>query len=161
MEGGSAILFGRTEPLAKIQINQTEYTPKVTFEKKGQDTAVYTLEVPEIDVTLTAMLHAADNSLSFTIPEIKGSGEPKVMSIAIPEHRLISVNSSQPGAQVVTTRVGIGQDQKESFQTLVEKPVDPKPEGWTYAIVHTERLAATIHANTLPERNRLLAANDR
>lgn len=155
-----AVLFGQTEPLNAIRINETDYVPKVKFEKQSGDTAIYTLEVPELDITLTAIFQVAGHGLSFTIPEIQGSGEPKVMSIAIPDHQLISVQSTQAGARVVTTHFGTAgfkgvEPPQDFFEALSDKAIDPQPVNWTFAIVHTNQLAATLYGNTLSERNRL------
>jgi endo-alpha-N-acetylgalactosaminidase len=154
-KAGNGLLQGSAETLAQIRINQTDYMPKVKFEKRSADTAVYLLEVPEMEIVLEVALQVTGGALNFTIPKISGEGETKVMSIAFPRHHLVSVRSSEPEAAVAVARTGIGENQKELFEKAADMKVAAQPEGWTYALVNNAKLAASIYNNVLLDTQRL------
>ena len=150
-KASGAAFAGQEEALHEVAINGTNYTPKVRFSARGKDSATYVLGFPSIKVEITVSLKVTDNVLEFAVTNIKESGPVKVMTMAIPNHSLISVRSTQPGAAFIGSQVG-----KADVQALVaDRPADAKPVPFTHAVLYNQQLAASIYNNVLLDNDRL------
>ncbi|MCX6930712.1 MAG: hypothetical protein NT154_47045, partial [Verrucomicrobia bacterium] len=150
-KASGATLAGQSEALHEVAINGTNYTPTVRFSARGEDAATYVLGFPAIEVEVTATFTVMSNVLEFAVTDIKESGSVKVMTIAIPNHSLISVRSTQPGAAFIGSQVG-----KADVQALVaDKQPDAKPLPFTHAVLHNQQLAASIYNNVQLDNERL------
>ena len=150
-KANGATLSGQEEALHEVAINGTNYTPKVRFSARGKDTVTYVLGFPAIQVEITARMKVTDNVLEFAVTNIKESGPVKVMTMAIPNHRLISLRSTQPGAAFIASQAG-----KADLQTLVaDRRADTKPLPFTHAVLYYQQLAGSIYNNVLLDNDRL------
>jgi len=152
-----ATLPGQPEPLQTVAVNGTNYTPRVKFSPSGKSTAVYTLDFPELKVTMTVRLTVSSNMLDFAFTDIRERGDFRVLTVAIPNHALVSVRSSQPGAAFIATQLNlkwyshIGDVQS----SIADRLPDAKPLPFTHAVLNTAQLAASIYDNVLLDDQRL------
>ena len=150
-KANAATLYGREEALHEVAINGTNYTPKVRFNARGKDTVTHVLGFPSIQVEITVRMKVTDNVLEFAVTHIKESGPVKLMTMAIPNHSLISVRSTQPGAAFIGSQVG-----KADVQALVaDRRPDAKPVPFTHAVLYDQQLAGSIYNNVLLDNERL------
>ncbi len=134
-----------------------EYAPKVTVRLVDPAKALYTLTVPELGVEIGVSVSVVKNTVTLALESVTGEGAAKVRYVDFPGMNLVSVSSAEPGAAVANARVGIGQkSQPEDFLKLVDMPADKKAVECTYAIVNTDRLAATVYNNVQNNKARLL-----
>jgi endo-alpha-N-acetylgalactosaminidase len=151
----AAALLGQPQKLTKLLINDKPYVPQVTFAKKDAATAEYTLKIAELDVVVTLDFQVRDNMLLVTIPAITGPGDPQVRTLAIPDGWLLSLAATEPGAAVAMARLGVGGDQREVFEKLADKKLDKQSDTWTYVMLNSDRVAATIVDDSLQAGRRL------
>jgi endo-alpha-N-acetylgalactosaminidase len=150
-KASGAMLYGQGETLKTVAINGTNYTPRIRFSAQGKDSANYALSFPELKVELTVTMKVAANVLEFAVANIKEGCGPTVMTIAIPNHSLVSVRSTQPGAAFIASQVG----KRDNQSLLADKAVDAKPAPYTHAVLNTAQLAASIYNNVLLDNHRL------
>ena len=116
-------LWGQSAILDTIKINGTDVKPTVTSQVVGSEKAVYTMVIDSgnnngtgVTATITAELRvgldglndpgsdAADRTLGFYITDVAYPNNDKlehpVETIEIPNHSLVSVRSTEPGAAV-------------------------------------------------------------
>ncbi|MFD6891021.1 hypothetical protein [Streptomyces sp. NPDC059957] len=142
-----AVLHGNEDPLTQVTLNGSAQTPAVTS-SVSTDHVDYTMAFTNGD-TVKATLSVSGSSLTFAVTSIADSAVP-VTSLSIPQHNLVSVRSTQPGAAVETTRMntnttGTG----DTFTTLTSgTTADGAPQGAMYAILNTGSLAASIATNS-------------
>lgn len=151
-KSGDQLLHGTPVPLTQIAINGTNYTPKVTFATKGP-AATYTLDIAELKVAMTIEIAVERNACRTRVTEIRESGTDRVRSVALPGHFAVSAKSDQPGASLVGSSLPKAD---ETWAIASHKP-DAKPQGRTYAVLHTDGLAATVLNNVLLDSERLHA----
>ncbi|MFD5142238.1 endo-alpha-N-acetylgalactosaminidase family protein [Streptomyces sp. NPDC058401] len=142
-----AVLYGNEDPLTQVSLNGSAQTPTVTS-SVAADHVDYTMAFANGD-TVKATLSVSGSALTFAVTSIADSAVP-VTSLSIPQHNLVSVRSSQPGAAVETTRMntnttGTG----DTFTPLTSTAAaDTAPQGAMYAILNTGSLAASIATNS-------------
>ncbi len=150
-KANGATLSGQEHALHEMAINGTNYTPDVRFRARGKDSVTYVLGFPSIQVEIAVGMRVTNNMLEFAVTSIKESGPVKVMTIAIPDHSLISVRSTQPGAAFIGSQVG-----KADVQSLLaDRPGDAKPVPFTHAVLYDQQLAGSIYNNVLLDSDRL------
>lgn len=141
----------------KVAEMTREYSPKVAFRLLDPAKGFYTLTVPELDVELGVSVAVVKNTVTLALESVTGAGAAKVRYVDFSGMNLLSVRSDEPGASVATARVGVGRGgQPESFLKVADAPVEKKAGDCTYAIVNTDRLAATIYNNVQINKARLL-----
>lgn len=150
-KASGALLYGQEEPIRAVLVNSNAYTPQVRFTSRAKDTALYTLKFPEIKVEMTVKLTVSANLLEFAITDIRERGDFKVRTIAIPNHRLVSVRSTQPGAAFTASQV----PKRDVAGSLAGRDADAKPLGFTHAVLNTDQLAASVQNNVLLDSARL------
>lgn len=149
------VFYGQTEKLDTLLINDVAVKPKVTSKVKGKK-VIYTMTVKDdsnknnpIDAVITAEIVVTDNILEFNITDIKDN--KIVKTIEIPNHSLISVNSTQKGAVLdavnMSTNTHINGDRK----VKVDGDFNPEEEnnrGYMYGFLSTNELSAAIWSNS-------------
>jgi endo-alpha-N-acetylgalactosaminidase len=148
LENG-AIIYGQEEVLREVLINETSYTPKVDFKKKGKNKAYYELDFDALDVEIEIEISVVKGELLFEVIEIEENGDTPVKTLEFPNHGLIAVRDTQPGASL-STCTGVENDE---FSAVSDAP--PSKTRKSHAILNTDQLAATIDNNTILNRNQL------
>lgn len=155
--------WGQTEEINTIKINGTaiKVKPENLKTKFTSDTAVYEMALKDdaanIDCVITARLKAEKNTLAFDITKVVNNkyelDEKKqevypVQKIEIPNHSLISVRSSQQGANLKGAKTSghtlISGDQ--SF--AVKNDMTFKSEDFMYGFVSSNELSAGLWSNS-------------
>ncbi|GAA3479384.1 hypothetical protein [Streptomyces yanii] len=155
-----SILNGRTNGSDELVVNGRRYTPAVTS-TVGDDAVDYTLRIAELDLTLQARLavsghvltsvsrtsrRAAPTSSVHWLSPIRVSFR-RVPTSPVPNSPTLSC----PSPRLQPTRPTIDKHTK-----ITDAPVDSAPHGTTYAILSTDRLAASVETNSLDDQSRLL-----
>lgn len=141
---GGSTLHGQEDTLSQVVLNGTAYTPTITS----------TVSSTKVDYAMSFSTGAIVNatiSVSGTAVEFKvTSASSGVMSLAIPNHNLVSVRSTQTGAALATANMhtattGTG----DTFTSITgTTAVNASPVGVMYAIANTAQLAAAISTNS-------------
>jgi len=147
--GNGAVIHGQDEALKMVLINGKSLVPKVTFKQKNKNKALYSLKFPSLDVAMEIELSVTGGTLFFNVTKIEENGKTTVKTIEFPNHNLISVRDTQPGASV-STCIGV---EKDEFSKISDKK--PSKHLKSHAFLNTDKLAATIDNNTLPNRGQL------
>ena len=143
-----AVFYGQEDQLSQVMINGKPYTPKTSFSLLKNE-ANYTLDFPEISVTVKIQIKVVANSVEFNVTQIAEKGTFKVSTFEIPNHNLLSVRSTQKGAsfagaKMFTAIKGTG-DVFLPLTATVAK--DSIAKGYLYGIVNNDQLAASIWSN--------------
>lgn len=146
------VMYGQSEPLSVVKINETEYTPTVTSSRTDDSTMHYRMEFPEISAVIEADLKVEDNVLTFQVTKVEENGE-LVRRIEIPGQNLVSIRTTQPGAAETGVDVKgsyiAGDASKEERVLLSDKAVDTIPVNKSYLFLNTNELAASITSNAI------------
>lgn len=149
-----AIFYGQENKLSQVMINGKLYTPKSSFSLLKNE-ANYTLDIPEINVTVKIQIKVVANIVEFNVTQIAEKGTFKVSTFEIPNHNLLSVRSTQKGAsfagaKMFTAIKGTG-DVFVPLTATVAK--DSIAKGYLYGIVNNDQLAASIWSNSTGEKS--------
>ena len=166
-------LWGQSAILDTIKINGTDVKPTVTSEVVGSEKAVYTMVIDSsnnnstgVTATITAELRvglddlndpgsdAADRTLGFYITDVAYPNNDKlehpVETIEIPNHSLVSVRSTEPGATVTggkqaanTTASG-----DVSYPAKGNESHADYKEDFFAAFVYNDSLSASLASNS-------------
>ena len=166
-------LWGQSAILDTIKINGTDVKPTVTSEVVGSEKAVYTMVIDSnnnngtgVTATITAELRvgldglndpgsdAADRTLGFYITGVTYPNNDKlanpVETIEIPNHSLVSVRSTEPGATVTggkqaanTTASG-----DVSYPAKGNESYADYKEDFFAAFVYNDSLSASLASNS-------------
>lgn len=154
-----SVLPGQTQDIGQVVVNGTAYTPKSRGVRYG-DAVDYTLDVAELGLSIEASLKVKGHELEFAVTKID-EGQTELRTLAIPDQGLVAVGSDQPGARLSEARLPMTtayehEDDFDRYAAVADLPVDPAPRGTTYAILNTDRLAASLETNSLSDQSRLL-----
>ncbi|WP_143468432.1 endo-alpha-N-acetylgalactosaminidase family protein, partial [Lachnoclostridium sp. An181] len=170
--------YGQTEEINTVKINGTDVAldaadVDVEFE---DDKAVYTMTVKDedkhIDAVITAELVVEKNTLAFNITDIKNNLQDEVevnkygdkvekyplQTIAIPNHSLISVRSSQNNANL--KGAVMSSNTHKSGDELIQVNADMNnytDRDYMYAFVSNDEMSAGMWSNSEHE-GRVVAA---
>ena len=153
--GTGGILYGQDLAIEKVIINGTGYTPKVTSKKKSilaGKGLQYKMTFPEAgNITIDASLTVSGATVGFRIDSIKDNDAFRVNTIEIPQHSIVSIRSSQPGASLATALIDANKATcGDTFTSITaETEVSEKLLSAAYAILSTEKLAAAIETNSI------------
>ena len=166
-------LWGQSAILDTIKINGTDVKPTVTSQVVGSEKAVYTMVIDSgnnngtgVTATITAELRvgldglndpgsdAADRTLGFYITDVTYPNNDKlanpVETIEIPNHSLVSVRSTEPGATVTggkqaanTTASG-----DVSYPAKGNESHADYKEDFFAAFVYNDSLSASLASNS-------------
>ena len=151
------IIYGQDQQINEIVLNGKSYTPEVTSKKSlfGSKNISYKMSFAEAgNVSMEASIKVKDDTVIFMIDKIEDNDDFKINTIEIPQHSIISVRSSQPGAAFA--RALVDADKSKCGDTFVditaETEVTEKPTSAAYAILSTKTLAAAIETNSIYDR---------
>lgn len=150
MTGSGNTIDGNSQPMDTIRINGTDYKPEITFEKKGNDTAVYTINVKELDAVLTLQAKVEGSILKMDFTDIKESEDKanRIFTLELPDQNLVSVSSREETAQFAGSKmqpdITKSGDQYIDLTTVTEEAGD---ENFNYAFLSNGKVAAGIRSN--------------
>lgn len=151
-KGAGKTFYGQTETLDTILINGVAVKPKVKA-KVSPDKIEYEMTLiddrNDISAVITAEMVVKENILEFNITKIVDN--KIVKTIEIPNHYLISVNSSQKDAVLDGVQMSTNTHINGDKQVKVDKNLnvsEEKQKGYMYAILSNDDLSATIWSNT-------------
>lgn len=159
-----AKLSGTTARLTTITLNGVEYQVTGTSTRSGEDTMDYVLTVPGFGGTvINAQLSVKKNVVSFNVTEIKDSVEYQVRTLQLPRLNLVSVASSQPGAQVSTANLSVDRSVTGDQFTRItaSTPLDAAATSSAYALANTASLGAALESNALYDTSSGPGSKDR
>ena len=157
--------YGQTQQINTIEINGHEIVldaDDVTYEKTEGSTnkAVYTLTVKDdangIDAVITAEIVVSEgNILEFAITDIKNNREETlddvssvIQTIAIPNHSLVSVRSSQEGANFKGATMSMNTHISGDEYLDVTESLSDETKDYIYGFVSNSELSAAIWSNS-------------
>ena len=138
-----ATLNGQPFENMDILLNGDYYRPKVSSERV-MDRVIYTLKVKEVGVTVTISCEVMDNVLQLAVTDIKEQGDFKVKTIAFPDHYLVSLSDTEPGACLSVANTV----HSDSIFPLQNKTVDDTYRYGTILMLNTGKLVATLESNS-------------
>ena len=148
------IFYGQEDKLSQVMINEKLYSPKTIFSLVKNE-ANYTLDIPEISVTVRIKIKVVANTVEFNVTKIEEKGTFKVSSFEIPNHNLLTVRSTQKGASfagaIMFTAVKGTADVFVPLTPTIAK--DSIAKGYLYAIVNNDQLAASLWSNSTGEKS--------
>lgn len=147
---GSA-LAGNPATITSMLINGASQPVTATLLGSSTTQADYRLTFPRLPgIAITARLTVAGNVLTFAVTKIQDPAKA-VASLQIPGHNLVSISSTQPGAQLTTTTISVSRTVSGDTFTPITAgtAVQQQPASSAYALVNTGELAATIETNSL------------
>ena len=159
-----ARLDGTTARLNAITINGVEYTVKGTSTASGKDARDYVLTIPEFGNTvIKARLSVKKNVVSFNVTEIKDSADHQVKTLQLPRLNLVTVGSTQPGAQVSTANLSVDRSVTgDEFTPITPStPLDAAAKSSAYALANTATLGAAVESNALYDTSSGPGSKDR
>ncbi|WP_216215773.1 endo-alpha-N-acetylgalactosaminidase family protein [Amycolatopsis aidingensis] len=150
-----ATLAGRTTPLDRITVDGRSYQVTGTGRVGADGAARYSLAVEgEPGARIDASIRVQGRATTFRVDRIVETGSFRVGILDIPGHDLVSVASTQPGAATAFTRLDPDSTRTADrfAEVTADTPVQERPVGATYGIVHTDRLAAAVETNSTYDR---------
>ncbi|RAX50569.1 endo-alpha-N-acetylgalactosaminidase [Arthrobacter sp. AQ5-05] len=148
----SATLDGATKPIDAITINGETRKVEVTSKPAGESAMDYRITVPEIPgAVIKARISVEDSVMTFRVTEITDGDSTKIRTLGIPGNNLVSVSSTNPGAQVSTANLSVDRAKSGDTFTRVSDstPLDTKPQESAFALANTDKLAAALESNSL------------
>lgn len=168
------IMYGQTAELDTIKINGTDVKPTVTSQVVGSEKAVYTMVIDSgnnngtgVTATITAELRvgldglndpgsdAADRTLGFyitdvTYPNNNDKLANPVETIEIPNHSLVSVRSTEPGAAVTGGKQAANTTESGdvSYPAAGNENFAGYTEDFFAAFVYNDSLSASLASNS-------------
>lgn len=144
---------GQTSVIDQIVINNKTIKPQVTSKVEGTK-AVYTMtcEADGVNAVITAELRADKNNLTFEITNVENKMADKdtnpVQTIDIPNHSLVSVNSSNQNAKYAAANVDGNTRGNGDVFADVTKDISAGKTNYFYAFVSNGDLSAGIDSNS-------------
>ncbi|BCW44254.1 endo-alpha-N-acetylgalactosaminidase family protein [Arthrobacter sp. StoSoilB5] len=160
----NARIDGTTALLSTVTINAVEYDVTATSTKTDDSTMDYVLTVPAFGSTvLKARLSVKKNVVSFNVTEIKDSEGFRVKTLQLPRLNLVSVASTQPGAQVSTANLSVDRSVTgDQFTPITATtPLDATAKSSAYALANTASLGAALESNALYDTSSGPGSKDR
>ncbi|MFJ3580780.1 endo-alpha-N-acetylgalactosaminidase family protein [Streptomyces sp. NPDC090127] len=147
-----ARLLGSTAPVTEIVLNGTAHAVRATGAPAlTASSAAYTLAFPGLPgVEIDARLGVSDRTTTFQVTAVRDTAAFRVGTIDIPGHDLVSVGSSEAGAETAFTR--LDPDSTRTADVFADitaaTPAEAAPTGASYALVNTASLAAAVESNS-------------
>lgn len=153
--------YGQTQQINTVEINGKNIVldaKDVTYEKTADDKAVYTMAVKDtsVDAVITAQLEVKEgNILEFAITKIKNNKEETlnnknavIQTVAIPNHSLVSVRSSDEGANFKGATMSMNTHiSGDEYYDVTSKLSNGKKD-FIYGFVSNRELSAAIWSNS-------------
>ncbi|MEW1602043.1 endo-alpha-N-acetylgalactosaminidase family protein [Streptomyces sp. NPDC093808] len=147
---GTRTLGGRATALDSFTVNGTAHRATTTM-KAGGSRATYTSTFADLPgLTLVSTLTVTgDATVVFAVEKISGEAARTVRTLEIPGHSLVSVDSSEPGANLARTKISADSTTTaDRFIRLTgDTATDEGPVGTPYAFVGNAQLSAGIVTN--------------
>ena len=160
--------YGQTSEINTIRINGTDIklskdNVKATFEgKKVTYEMTVKNEAKNIDAVITAELVAKDNTVAFEITKVenkleeaapgkaveKGKLGNPIQTIEIPNHSLVSVNSTQEGANLVGAAMSTKTQVSGDEYVEVNANTPARNRDYMYAFVSNNEMSAGLWSNS-------------
>ena len=160
--------YGQTSEINTIRINGTDIklskdNVKATFEgKKATYEMTVKNEAKNIDAVITAELVAKDNTVAFEITKVenkleeaapgkaveKGKLGNPIQTIEIPNHSLVSVNSTQEGANLVGAAMSTKTQASGDEYVEVNANTPARNRDYMYAFVSNNEMSAGLWSNS-------------
>ncbi len=159
-----ARLDGTVTRLSTITLNGVEYTVAGSSTGSGNDAREYVLTVPDFgNAVIKARLSVKKNVVSFNVTEIKDSADHQVKTLQLPRLNLVTVGSTQPGAQVSTANLSVDRSVTgdEFTPITTATPLDATAKSSAYALANTATLGAAVESNALYDTSSGPGAKDR
>ena len=160
--------YGQTSEINTIRINGTDIklskdNVKATFEgKKATYEMTVKNEAKNIDAVITAELVAKDTTVAFEITKVenkleeaapgkaveKGKLGNPIQTIEIPNHSLVSVNSTQEGANLVGAAMSTKTQVSGDEYVEVNANTPARNRDYMYAFVSNNEMSAGLWSNS-------------
>lgn len=145
-------LLGSTAPVTAVTLNGKAYGVR----SKGEPTvtassAAYTLTFADLPgVEIDATLSVSGRATAFEVTAVRDTEAFRVGTIDIPGHDLVSVGSSDTGAETAFTRLDPDSTKTADVfdRVTAGTAADTAPVGASYALVNTGALAAAVESNS-------------
>lgn len=151
----SKTLPGNTKKVYGIKINSELYYPLVSCEKKDASTLVYTLQIPDIDVSMKIQYQVADNQLKMNILNIEEKGSVEAETISFVDDVLFSTDPEDKAASMGTVYAdNTWTSVKETLYPTLEDAAEGESYQ-TYVTLASNGLAATVNNSALETGRRM------
>ena len=160
------VMYGQSKDVRTVEINDTNIElgdDDVTFKKVSGTEATYTLKVKDeakkIDAVITVQITVKANQLHFNVTDIKnnlsdgipeGNGVEKnaIQTLSFPNQSLISVRSSQDGAQFTGTTMSSNTQKPGDENFAVTEDTNYTDRDYTYGFISGAGLSAGLWSNS-------------
>ena len=160
------VMYGQSKDVRTVEINGTNIElgdDDVTFKKVSDTEATYTLKVKDeakkIDAVITVQITVKANQLHFNVTDIKnnlsdgipeGNGAEKnaIQTLSFPNQSLISVRSSQDGAQFTGTTMSSNTQKPGDENFAVTEDTNYTDRDYTYGFISGAGLSAGLWSNS-------------
>lgn len=160
------VMYGQSKDVRTVEINGANIElgdDDVTFKKVSDTEATYTLKVKdearEIDAVITVQITVKANQLHFNVTDIKnnlsdgipeGNGVEKnaIQTLSFPNQSLISVRSSQDGAQFTGTTMSSNTQKPGDENFAVTEDTNYTDRDYTYGFISGAGLSAGLWSNS-------------
>lgn len=153
----NTVVYGQTKTLDTIRINGVDIkvNPDEVTTTQAADKVTYQFplksEANNIDMVMTCELAIKDNTLAFNITEIKNNLDSQaypILKIYIPQHSLVSVNSTDEASNlfgsITSSRTTVdGDEYFELTSTSTNKTTD-----YAYAVISDSKISASMESNS-------------
>ncbi|MFC7015164.1 endo-alpha-N-acetylgalactosaminidase family protein [Streptomyces viridiviolaceus] len=147
---GDRRLGGQASALDSFTVNGTPRRATTTMKAEGSR-ATYTStfeDLPHLTITSTITV-TGETTVVFAVEKISGDAASTVRTLAIPGQSLVSVDSSEPGANLARTKIST--DSTTTADRFIPVTAgtapDKEPVGTPYAFVGNTQLSAGIVTN--------------
>lgn len=148
--------YGQSKLMAAIEINGTRYYPATTcsISPDVPNKAVYIMQVSDldegIDSIVTSELIAEKNTMTYRITGVQNNGRTIVNTIFMPDFNLISVRSTQTGANFQGSQMTTNATTKGDVHVKVDGSLNANTigRGYMYGFVSDDNLSAGLWSNS-------------
>ncbi|NEG88716.1 beta-sandwich domain-containing protein [Bifidobacterium aerophilum] len=155
---GGKVMYGQPKDVRTVNVNGTsvELTDDdVTFTKVSDTEAKYVLtvknEAKHVNAKVTVEITVEKNTLSLNVTKIENLEDEAtypVQTISFPNHSLVSVRSSQDGAQFTGARMSSDTNKNGDTNFDVTDETSAKGADYTYGFISGAGLSAGLWSNS-------------
>lgn len=141
-------LYGQETPYYVVELNNTQYVPKVTSEF-SENKAVYHIQITELGASFDVVYTIKNNVLRMDINNIKEGSTP-IKTINFPNQSMVSIRNTQPGAQL-----RVNNYRKESVYDLSKTWSQRAYQTTSLATLSCNEIAASINNGNINNRQEI------
>lgn len=162
---GDKVMDGQKSPVYGLKVNGVLYYPEVSFEKRSEKEALYTLkaidEYENLDADFKVSLKVEDNKLVYTFEEIANAGSAKIETVEFADLNFISTNSTQTKARAKLTNLSSDVTKPGDIDVTVDSTMEGigTSERYYIAFLSTDTLSAGVWSSSEINGYRNLVAN--